>query len=282
MIENRPWLTFVSHAVLIIGVIAVALPIWVAAVASTHPAEAFGQGSIPLWFGDYATETWQAVLFNAAGNGVDVPVWKMMLNSLVMALSIAFGKIAISLISAYAIVFFRFPMRSLCFWIIFMTLMLPVEVRILPTYEVVANLNLLNSYTGLALPLIASATATFLFRQAFMSIPGELVEAARMDGAGPVRFFFDILLPLIRTNIAALFVILFIFGWNQYLWPLLITTDDAYYTLVMSIKRMVSVADGAIEWNSIMASTILAMLPPVAVVIGMQKMFVKGLVDSEK
>jgi sn-glycerol 3-phosphate transport system permease protein len=222
------------------------------------------------------------VLFSAAGNGVDVPVWKMMFNSLVMAIAIAFGKIAISLISAYAIVFFRFPFRSLCFWLIFMTLMLPVEVRILPTYEVVAKLNLLNSYTGLALPLIASATATFLFRQAFMAMPGELVEAARMDGAGPVRFFFDILLPLTRTNIAALFVILFIYGWNQYLWPLLITTDDAYYTLVMSIKRMVSVADGAIEWNSIMATTILAMLPPVAVVIGMQKMFVKGLVDSEK
>jgi len=161
-------------------------------------------------------------------------------------------------------------------------LMLPVEVRIVPTYEVVANLDLLNSYTGLTLPLIASATATFLFRQCFLSVPGELVEAARMDGAGPWRFFFDILLPLSRTNIAALFVILFIYGWNQYLWPLLITTDDAYYTLVMSIKRMLSVTDGDIAWNQIMATTLLAMLPPVAVVIGMQKLFVKGLVDSEK
>jgi sn-glycerol 3-phosphate transport system permease protein len=201
---------------------------------------------------------------------------------LVMALGITFGKIAISLLSAYAIVFFRFPFRNFCFWVIFMTLMLPVEVRIVPTYEVVANLDLLNSYTGLTLPLIASATATFLFRQCFLSIPGELVEAARMDGAGPWRFFFDILLPLSRTNIAALFVILFIYGWNQYLWPLLITTDDAYYTLVMSIKRMLSVTDGDIAWNQIMATTLLAMLPPVAVVIGMQKLFVKGLVDSEK
>ncbi|WP_191601553.1 sn-glycerol-3-phosphate ABC transporter permease UgpE [Marinomonas algicola] len=282
MIENRPWLTVLSHFILLLGVCSVALPIWIALVASTHTPEAFVQGVIPLWFGDHGSETWGKVLFSAAGNGVDVPVWFMMMNSLIMALAIAFGKIAISILSAYAIVFFRFPMRSLCFWIIFMTLMLPVEVRIMPTYQVISDLSLLNSYTGLALPLIASATATFLFRQSFLTIPGELVEAARIDGAGPWRFFFDILLPMSRTNIAALFVILFIYGWNQYLWPLLITTDDAYFTLVMSIKRMVSVADGAIEWNSVMATTMLAMLPPVIVVVGMQKLFVKGLVDSEK
>ncbi|GAB3487842.1 sn-glycerol-3-phosphate ABC transporter permease UgpE [Marinomonas epiphytica] len=282
MIENRPWLTFVSHFTLLLGIGVVALPVWVAIVASTHPSSAFGVGHIPLWFGDAASDTWGAVLFEEAGNGVSQPVWWMMLNSLIMALGITFGKIAISLVSAYAIVFFRFPFRGLCFWTIFITLMLPVEVRIVPTYEVVANLDLLNSYTGLTLPLIASATATFLFRQCFLSIPGELVEAARIDGAGPIRFFFDILLPLSRTNIAALFVILFIYGWNQYLWPLLITTDDAYYTLVMSIKRMLSVTDGDIEWNQIMATTLLAMLPPVAVVLGMQKLFVKGLVDSEK
>ena len=282
MIENRPWLTFTSHATLLLGIALVALPVWMALVASTHPASAFGVGHIPLWFGEAGADTWGAVLFDKAGNGVDVPVWFMMLNSLIMALGITFGKIAISLLSAYAIVFFRFPFRGFCFWIIFMTLMLPVEVRIVPTFEVVANLGLLNSYTGLTLPLIASATATFLFRQCFLSIPGELVEAARMDGAGPWRFFFDILLPLSRTNIAALFVILFIYGWNQYLWPLLITTDDAYYTLVMSIKRMLSVTDGDIAWNQIMATTLLAMLPPVAVVIGMQQLFVKGLVDSEK
>jgi sn-glycerol 3-phosphate transport system permease protein len=170
----------------------------------------------------------------------------------------------------------------LAFWVIFITLMLPVEVRIVPTYEVVANLELLNSYSGLVLPLIASATATFLFRQCFMTVPGELVEAARIDGAGPIRFFFDILLPLSRTNIAALFVIMFIYGWNQYLWPLIVTTDDAYYTLVMSIKRMLSVEQGDVQWNQVMVTTLLAMLPPVAVVVGMQKLFVKGLVDAEK
>ncbi|MCV2401766.1 sn-glycerol-3-phosphate ABC transporter permease UgpE [Marinomonas sp. C2222] len=282
MIENRPWLTFVSHLSLLFGIALVALPVWVALVASTHPTSAFGAGHIPLWFGDQALQNWGSVLFDNAGSGVDVPVWYMMLNSLIMALGITIGKILISLLSAYAIVYFRFPFRHLCFWVIFITLMLPVEVRIVPTYEVVANLNMLNSYAGLTLPLIASATATFLFRQCFMSIPGELVEAARIDGAGPIRFFFDILLPLSRTNIAALFVIMFIYGWNQYLWPLIVTTDDAYYTLVMSIKRMLSVDNGDVEWNRVMVTTLLAMLPPIAVVVGMQKLFVKGLVDAEK
>ena len=282
MIENRPWLTFVSHASLLLGIAMVALPVWVALVASTHPTSAFGAGHIPLWFGDQALENWGGVLFDNSGNGVDVPVWFMMINSLIMALGITIGKIFISLLSAYAIVFFRFPFRGFCFWVIFITLMLPVEVRIVPTYEVVANLNMLNSYAGLTLPLIASATATFLFRQCFMSVPSELVEAARIDGAGPIRFFFDILLPMSRTNIAALFVIMFIFGWNQYLWPLIVTTDDAYYTLVMSIKRMLSVDNGDIEWNQVMVTTLLAMLPPIAVVVGMQKLFVKGLVDAEK
>lgn len=282
MIENRPWITFASHASLLLGVALVALPVWIALVASTHPDSAFASGEVPLWFGDQASENWYGVLFERAGGGVDVPVWFMMLNSLIMALGITVGKIFISLLSAYAIVFFRFPLRNLCFWIIFITLMLPVEVRIVPTYEVVANLNMLNSYTGLTLPLIASATATFLFRQCFMTIPGELVEAARIDGAGPVRFFFDILLPLSRTNIAALFVIMFIYGWNQYLWPLIVTTDDAYYTLVMSVKRMLSVDSADIEWSKVMVTTLLAMLPPVAVVIGMQRLFVKGLVDAEK
>ncbi|WP_421848401.1 sn-glycerol-3-phosphate ABC transporter permease UgpE [Marinomonas sp.] len=282
MIENRPWLTFISHLSLLFGIAIVALPVWVALVASTHPESAFGSGHIPLWFGAQGGENWGSVLMNKAGNGIDTPVWYMMFNSLIMALGITIGKIFISLLSAYAIVFFRFPFRNLCFWIIFITLMLPVEVRIVPTYAVVASLGMLNSYAGLILPLIASATATFLFRQCFMSIPSELIEAARMDGAGPIRFFFDILLPMSRTNIAALFVIMFIYGWNQYLWPLIMTTDEAYYTLVMSIKRMLSVEAGDIQWNQVMVTTLLAMLPPVAVVIGMQKLFVKGLVDSEK
>ena len=210
------------------------------------------------------------------------PVAIMMLNSLIMALGIALGKIAISVLSAFAIVYFRFPFRMLCFWTIFLTLMLPVEVRIIPTFEVVANLGMLNSYPGLVVPLIASATATFLFRQFFMTVPDELTEAARIDGAGPLKFFWDILLPLSRTNLAALFVILFIYGWNQYLWPLLITTDESMYTVVMGIKRMVEVTDAQPHWHLVMAVTMLAMLPPVAVVLLMQRWFVKGLIETEK
>jgi sn-glycerol 3-phosphate transport system permease protein len=205
-----------------------------------------------------------------------------MMNSLIMALTIAIGKISISIISAYAIVYFRFPFRNLAFWLIFITLMLPVEVRILPTYKVVADLGMLDTYAGLTIPLIASATATFLFRQVFLTIPDELMEAARIDGAGPMKFFWDILLPMSRNNIAALFVILFIYGWNQYLWPLLITTDASHYTIVMGIKRMADVADSQPQWNYIMATAILAMLPPVFVVIFMQKLFVKGLIETEK
>jgi sn-glycerol 3-phosphate transport system permease protein len=179
-------------------------------------------------------------------------------------------------------VYFRFPFRVLAFWIIFVTLMLPVEVRILPTYEVIAKLGMLNTYPGLTVPLIASATATFLFRQFFMTVPDEITEAARIDGATPLRFFRDILLPLSRTNIAALFVILFIYGWNQYLWPLLVTNDPNYYTVVMGIQRMSTASDGSPLWHLVMATTILALLPPVLVVIAMQKLFVRGLVETEK
>ncbi|MGZ5073632.1 MAG: ABC transporter permease subunit, partial [Usitatibacter sp.] len=167
-------------------------------------------------------------------------------------------------------------------WMIFVTLMLPIEVRIIPTYGVASSLHLLNSYAGLILPLIASATATFLFRQFFLTIPDELAEAARMDGAGPMRFFFDVMLPLSKTNMAALFVILFILGWNQYLWPLLITSSESMYTVVIGIKRMISGGDATNEWNLIMATAMLAMLPPALVVILMQKWFVKGLVETEK
>ena len=220
------------------------------------------------------------------GSGLEgtntAPVWLMLLNSLAMALSIAIGKIIISLLSAFAIVYFRFPFRMSCFWMIFITLMLPVEVRILPTFEVVANLGLLNSYAGLSIPLIASATATFMFRQVFMTIPDELLESARLDGAGPMKFFKDFLIPLSRTNIAALFVILFIYGWNQYLWPLLITTDRSMYTIVMSIKRMIQAAEQTPDWHIIMMTSLLAMLPPILVVMTMQKLFIKGLIESEK
>ena len=210
------------------------------------------------------------------------PVAPMLMVSLVMALCIAIGKIAISLLSAFAVVYFRFPGRNVVFWLIFITLMLPVEVRIGPTYEVVSNLGMLNTYAGLTVPLIASATATFLFRQFFLTVPDELAEAARIDGAGPLRFFKDVLLPLSATSIAALFVIQFIYGWNQYLWPLLVTTNESMYPVVMGIKSMISGGDAATEWNAVMATAILAMLPPAAVVILMQKWFVKGLVDTEK
>jgi sn-glycerol 3-phosphate transport system permease protein len=283
MVENRPWLTFAAHAVLVLGVLVVAFPVYMTFVASTHDQATMLSGPVPLLPGRYLVENYRTVLFSGLGaSSSSPPVALMMLNSLVMALAIALGKIAISIIAAFAIVYFRFPLRMTFFWMIFITLMLPVEVRILPTYEVVAGLGLLNSYTGLTVPLIASATATFLFRQFFLTVPEELTEAARIDGAGPLRFFRDVLLPLSRTSIAALFVIQFIYGWNQYLWPLLVTTNEDYYTIVMGISRMVNVVDAAAKWNLVMAVTLLAMIPPVIVVVLMQRQFVKGLVETEK
>ena len=282
MIENRPIFTAITHIVLFLGVLVVAFPIWLAFVASTYPVEGLVSGVLPLWPGDQFWENYGSALTGGVEAAGSPPVLLMMANSMVMALAIATGKIAISIISAFAIVYFNFPFRVTAFWIIFITLMLPVEVRILPTYEVVANLGMLDSYAGLAVPLIASATATFLFRQFFLTVPDELLEAARIDGAGALRFFWDILLPLSRTNIAALFVILFIFGWNQYLWPLLVTTDESYYTIVMGIQRMVAVPDSEPLWHLIMATAILAMIPPVFVVVAMQRLFVKGLVETEK
>jgi len=282
MVERRPFLNLAAHLVLICGVLVVAFPVWVAVVASTHPQEAFQTGRIPLWFGTAAVDNYAAMLGDGMSNLGAPPLAGMLWNSLVMALVIAVGKIAISITSAFAIVYFRFPFRMFAFWCIFITLMLPVEVRILPTFKVVADLGMLNSYAGLTIPLIASATATFLFRQVFLTIPDELAEAARIDGAGPIRFFIDILVPLSRTNIAALFVILFIYGWNQYLWPLLITTDEGYYTIVAGIKRMAEAVDALPVWNNVMAAAVLAMLPPVVVVILMQRVFVKGLIETEK
>jgi len=283
MVENRPWLTFAAHAVLVLGVLVVAFPVYMTFVASTHDQAAMLSGPVPLVPGRYLVENYRTVLFSGLGaSSSSPPVALMMLNSLVMALAIALGKIAISIIAAYAVVYFKFPLRMTFFWMIFITLMLPVEVRILPTYEVVAGLGLLNSYAGLTIPLIASATATFLFRQFFLTVPDELAEAARIDGAGPLRFFRDVLLPLSRTSIAALFVIQFIYGWNQYLWPLLVTTNEDYYTVVMGISRMVNVVDAAAKWNLVMAVTLLALIPPVIVVVVMQRQFVKGLVETEK
>ncbi|WP_027261051.1 sn-glycerol-3-phosphate ABC transporter permease UgpE [Sedimentitalea nanhaiensis] len=278
MVEKRGAGHWFTHLGLIVGVLIIFFPIWLAFVASTVTQPEIVKPPMPLWPGGHFFENYRSALVS----GINAPVARMLGNSLVMALGIALGKIAISLLSAFAIVYFRFPGRRLFFWLIFLTLMLPVEVRIVPTYEVVAGFGMLNSYSGLIFPLIASATATFLFRQFFMTVPDELAEAARVDGARPMRFFLDILLPMSRTNIAALFVILFIYGWNQYLWPLLITTDPQMNTIVMGIKQMFPSGDDVADWPVIMATSILAMVPPIVVVISMQNLFIRGLVDSEK
>jgi sn-glycerol 3-phosphate transport system permease protein len=283
MIERRPFVAALSHFVLALGVLLIAFPLYITFVASTHTAQDIVQVPMPLVPGPHLLENYSAALNgDYDGAASTAPVGRMMFVSLVTALVIAVGKIVISLLSAFAIVYFRFPMRMFFFWAIFVTLMLPVEVRIGPTYQVVSDLGMLNTYAGLTVPLIASATATFLFRQFFLTVPDELAEAARMDGAGPMRFFWDVLLPLSKTSIAALFVIQFIYGWNQYLWPLLVTTDESMYPVVMGIKRMISGGDAANDWNIVMATAILAMIPPALVVLLMQKWFVKGLVETEK
>jgi sn-glycerol 3-phosphate transport system permease protein len=282
MVENRPLFTFVRHAVLIAGVLVVAFPIFVTIIAATLPLERIMQVPMQLSPGSELAANVKQVWSAGSTTGSAAPMGRMLVNSLIVALVVTLGKIAVSLISAFAIVYFRFPGKQLFFWLIFLTLMLPVEVRILPTYKVVSDLGLLDSYVGLTLPLVASATATFLFRQFFLTIPDELAEAARIDGAGPLRFFWDVVIPLSRTNIAALFVILFIYGWNQYVWPLLITTQESMYTSVIGIKRMIAGGDAATEWHLVMTAALLAMLPPVIVVMLMQRWFVRGLTDTEK
>ena len=281
MIENRRGLDLFSHIVLVLGVLTILFPLYVAFVAATLDNEAVYQVPMTLVPG---THLWENIsrIWTHGVNGNGPAFGLMLLNSMIMALGITFGKITVSMLSAFALVWFRFPLRTLFFWLIFITLMLPVEVRIFPTVQVIADLNLLDSYSGLTLPLMASATATFLFRQFFMSLPDELVEAARIDGASAMRFFIDIVLPLSKTNLAALFVITFIYGWNQYLWPLIATTGKDMYPVVVGIKMMIAGGDGQNEWNVVMATAILAMLPPALVVVLMQKWFVKGLVDTEK
>ncbi len=282
MVENRRGFRLACHIILLAGVAIVAFPVWLTFVGSTLTSEEILAAPMPVVPGDRLVENMTTVLASGSERASSAPVSTMLTNSLVMALVIAIGKISISMLSAFAIVYFRFPFRMTAFWLIFITLMLPVEVRIVPTFQVVSDLGLLDTYAGLTLPLIASATATFMFRQFFMTVPDELVEAARMDGAGPMRFFLDILLPLSRTHIAALFVILFVYGWNQYLWPLLITTRDDMQTIVIGIRKMITTTDALTEWPVVMATAVLAMLPPVAVVIIMQKLFVRGLVETEK
>lgn len=278
MVQKQGLGIALSHLLILLGIAIIIFPIYLAFIASTHEQAALVSPPMPLLPGDQFWANYQEAL----ASGVNVPVWKMLLNSMVMSLGITIGKIVISLLSAFAIVYFNFRFKMFFFWMIFITLMLPVEVRIVPTYQVIADFGMLNSYSGLIFPLIASATATFLFRQVFMSMPNELVEAAKIDGAGPMKFFRDILVPVSKTNIAALFVILFIYGWNQYLWPLLITTEPEMNTIVMGIKQMFPSGDDITNWPVIMATAILAMLPPILVIIFMQRLFIKGLVDSEK
>ena len=273
---------YIAHAVLILGILVVAFPIYYTFVASTHTLQTILRPPLPLLPGGEFFANYTEALFGGVGRIGGVGVGTLLFNTTVMALGIAIGKIAISILSAYAIVFFRFPLRMTFFWLIFITLMLPVEVRILPIYKVIVDFGLIDTYAGLILPLIASATATLLFRQFFMTIPGELVEAARVDGAGPWRFFFDILLPLSRTNIAALFVILFIYGWTQYLWPLLVTNRNDMNTIVIALRKMVSFADADTQWHLVMVTAMFAIVPPILVVVLMQRWFVRGLVESEK
>jgi sn-glycerol 3-phosphate transport system permease protein len=282
MVEQQGIRRLVAHLILWIGIGIVAFPVYLAFVASTQDNVAISNGHMSLLPGSHFLENYYRTIFVGTHGSTREPVGHMLINSLIMATAIALGKIAISILSAYSVVYFRFPFRKIIFWLIFVTLMLPVEVRIYPTYKIAADLSLLDSYAGLTLPLIASATATLLFRQFFMTIPDELLEASRIDGAGPFRFFKDTLLPLSRTNIAALFVILFIYGWNQFLWPLLITTRDDMQTVVIGIRKMITTQDALTEWPLVMATAVLAMLPPVAVVILMQKLFVRGLVETEK
>jgi sn-glycerol 3-phosphate transport system permease protein len=282
MVERRRLGDFIPHAILLIGVAIVVFPVYLCFIGSTHEQSVIANGQMPVTPGSLFWATYHKTLFIGTSGTTREPVSQMLLNSFVMASVIAIGKIAISIISSYAVVYFKFPFRMTAFWLIFMTLMLPVEVRIYPTYKIAADLSLLDSYAGLTVPLIASATATLFFRQFFMTIPDELIEASKLDGAGPFRFFKDTLLPLSKTNIAALFVILFIYGWNQYLWPLLITTRDDMQTIVIGIKKMIVTADALTEWNVVMATAMLAMLPPVAVVVLMQRWFVRGLVETEK
>ncbi|WP_306227732.1 sn-glycerol-3-phosphate ABC transporter permease UgpE [Bosea beijingensis] len=282
MVEDRRLGDLIAYIILTIGVLIVAFPVWLTFVASTWDAATVINGQMPLYPGPYFLENYNRILFVGTSSTTREPVIGMMINSFIMAITIALGKIFISVLSAYAVVYYRFPFRMAAFWIIFITLMLPVEVRIFPTFKIVSDLNMLDTYQGLAIPLIASATGTLLFRQFFMTIPDELLEASKIDGAGPFKFFKDTLIPLSMTTIAALFVIQFIYGWNQYLWPLLVTTKDSMQTIVIAIKKMIVTADALTEWQLAMATAMLAMLPPVFVVIAMQRLFVKGLVETEK
>jgi sn-glycerol 3-phosphate transport system permease protein len=282
MVENRGLNYWLTHVGLSFGVLVLFFPLWLAFVASTVTNAEVIHPPMPLWPGDQFFVNYGRALIEGDTGQTSASVARMLLNTFIVAIGIAVGKIVISFTSAFAIVYFRFPARNYFFWLIFLTLMLPVEVRILPTYEVVAGFGMLNTYSGLIFPLIASATATFLFRQFFMTVPDEIVEAARIDGARPMQFFIDILIPISRTNIAALFLIMFVYGWNQFLWPLLMTTDPSMNTIIMGVEQMIGGQDDVTPWPVVMAASMMAMLPPIVVVVSMQKLFIRGLTDSDK
>jgi sn-glycerol 3-phosphate transport system permease protein len=278
------WRHVGDHAILIAGAIFMLLPVVIAFMTSTHDAISIHRNGVQFLPGDALAENYGTVMLEGIGFEGAVTGTRMMINSMILGFGFAIGKIVVAIMAAYAIVYFRMPFADLAFWAIFVTLLLPLEVRILPSYEVVQKMGLLNSYTGLIVPLIASATGTFFFRQFFKSVPDELIEAARIDGAGPIKFFFDILLPLSKTMIAAIFIIMFVYGWNQYLWPTLMTTNEDYFTLVRGIKQIIQVWVGSQipEYGQVMALAILAMLPPVAIVVVFQSWFIKGLTETDK
>jgi sn-glycerol 3-phosphate transport system permease protein len=304
MVERTPILNFVTHVILFLGFLMAVAPFVIVAIASSHNLKDVNDVPMSLLPGN---DFW----LNIKTAWTTADLGPKLLNSLIMATGVAAGKVIISALTAFSIVYFRYPGRTVIFWLIFITLMLPLEVRIVPTYAVVANvlspyqtildvtglswliekvsgvqvslsLGLLNSYSGLILPLIATATGTFLYRQFFLTVPDELTEAARMDGAGALRFFIDVLLPLSRTNMAALGTIMFLYAWNQYLWPLLITTDQSHATAVTELKQLIPNVGGIPEWNIAMAGTLIVMLPPLIVIVAMQRWFVRGLIATEK
>ncbi|MBW9090352.1 ABC transporter permease subunit [Rhizobium wenxiniae] len=275
---------FTDHLILILGALFLCMPVVVAFMTSTHTAADIHSNGLSLAWGDNFIATYEKVLTQKGGFTGDITGARMVMNSLILGIGFAVGKIVLSMMAAYAIVYFRFPMATLSFWVIFTTLLLPLEVRIMPSYQVMSDLGLLNSYTGLIVPLLASATGTFYFRQFFKSVPEELLEAARIDGAGPFKFFIDILVPISRTMIAAIFIIMFVYGWNQYLWPMMMTTDESFFTLMRGIKSILQVWVGSNipDYNEAFALAVLAMLPPVAIVVIFQSWFIKGLTESDK
>jgi sn-glycerol 3-phosphate transport system permease protein len=273
-----------DHLVLILGSLFLMVPVVVAFMTSTHSAADIHSNGLSLTWGGNFIETYEKVLTREGGFTGQVTGARMVMNSFILGIGFALGKIVLSMLAAYAIVYFRMRFATFAFWVIFTTLLLPLEVRIMPSYQVMSNLGLLNSYTGLIVPLLASATGTFYFRQFFKSVPDELLEAARIDGAGPIKFFVDVLVPLSRTMIAAIFIIMFVYGWNQYLWPMLMTTDERFFTLMRGIKQILQVWIGSQipDYNEAFALAVLAMLPPVLIVVIFQSWFIKGLTESDK